>query len=71
MIGFSRVLTLRMGKQEGMKTKNKDKKAVQNVWVKDKLDRKQLSFKSVLLRFISTFDSCLAHMSFEASMVHP
>ncbi|CAK9053857.1 Uncharacterized protein SCF082_LOCUS29312, partial [Durusdinium trenchii] len=34
------VLFSSMGKQEGMATKNKQKKEVHDVWLKDKLDRK-------------------------------
>lgn len=34
-----------MGLMEGLNTKDKNKLAVQKVWVKDKLDRKQPNFK--------------------------
>lgn len=43
------IWSLRMGKQEGMATKNKQKKEVHDVWLKDKLDRKFLEWYSKLL----------------------
>lgn len=41
--------SLRMGKQEGMATKNKEKKEVHDVWLKDKLDTRFRDWCSKLL----------------------